>query len=142
MTLDKITENLRAADTTGEVESLEKAQKLSKEFRQKISTSKSLSEAHQTVLTNILTSFTRYYDNAYRISEELMDSSADFESLGDRSKKMATDLLILQKQLNSFQSAQSQAFDGALAMVIVPSEEGKHVSLLRLVEATGNINYG
>jgi len=128
--LDKIKETLGSAVTTGEAELLETANSLANQFKKKIEQGNGLSNASDVILRTILVSFNDYYSNAHKLSSELVDGTADFSKLGERSQAMKSQLSTLQKQLNNFQSHQSTAFDNALNEVILSSQQASTIGLI------------
>lgn len=130
VTLDKIKETLGNAVTTGEAELLVTAESLSAEFHKEVKQAQNLSSDNSENLRIILSSFDVYYANAYRLSEQLVDGSADFSKLGERSQEMKKQLESLQSKLNTFQTQRSDAFDDALEEVIASSQQASSIGLI------------
>ena len=111
--LDKIKENLGNAVTLGETELLDVATDLSNELKTKLNQVKSLEPEANTTLTKILADFDQYFQLAYTLSSQLVDGSADFETVGATSKRMADSLSALQQELETFQSERYATFTEA-----------------------------
>jgi len=130
VTLDKIKETLGNAATTGEAELLVSANELAVELRDRLTKSQELSSENRATLKTMLRSFEHYYTTASGLSKELVDGTADFSTLGERSKVMASELATIQQQLNTFQTEQANAFDSALAQVISSSQRASTIGLI------------
>ena len=130
VSLDKIKETLGNAVTTGESELLSTANELSNKFKNKIEQGNGLSDESGRTLSTILSSFDKYYSSAYSLSKELVDGTADFSKLGERSQAMKNQLEKLQNELNSFQKAQNFAFDHSLKEVIASSQKASTIGLI------------
>ncbi|MGB0833936.1 MAG: methyl-accepting chemotaxis protein [Psychrobium sp.] len=137
VTLDKIKETLGSAVTTGEAELLSNAQELANLFRDELNQVKALSGNNANKLSAILIAFDKYYDNAFELSKQLVDGSADFSKIGAKSETMNKDLAALQALLNAFQQQRSTAFDTALNDVISSSKQASNIGLILAVITVG-----
>lgn len=130
VTLDKLKETLGNAVTTGESDLLDTARTLSSDFREQIRHAQSLSADNYQNLSMIQSSFDKYYANAYQLSKQLVDGTADFSKIGASSQEMNNQLASLQNQLNDFQSQRSTAFEKALEDVIASSQKASSIGLI------------
>lgn len=115
--LDKIKETLGNAATMGEEELLDTSNQYAQALRDKITASYSINKDNVPFLKTLLKDFNIYYQHAYTLSKEMVDGTMDFDTLGDRSAKMAEQLNKLQEKLNNFQNQKSQAFNEAFETV-------------------------
>jgi len=111
--LDKIKENLGNAVTLGESELLDTANELADEFRAKLNQAKPLDLNAAIELTQLQENFEVYYREALMLSSELIDGTADFSTLGERSQNMSDSLAIIYDGLALFQQQRYQGFTAA-----------------------------
>lgn len=115
--LDKIKENLGNAVTLGEAELLDTAAGLADEFRATLAQGKRIAPEYDDALSDMLDNFNTYFSLAHPLSSQLVDGSANFETIGDTSKQMTDELNVLQEKMKNFQSERytsfSNAFDNA-----------------------------
>jgi len=130
VTLDKLKESLNNAVTTGESELLADANGLAVEFKQRVRDSRRLSNENAHVLQSIVEQFEGYYAHAYSISKEMVDGSADFSTIAQRSDAMKRELTSLETLLIQFQQQRSASFDKALQDVITSSQQASNIGLI------------
>jgi methyl-accepting chemotaxis protein len=65
----------------------------------------------------LLSDFEIYYKDAYNMSNEMIEGTADFSTIGERSKNMSAMLTKLQANLNKFQGDRYSAFTHAFNSV-------------------------
>ncbi len=115
--LDKIKETLGNAVTLGEDDLLETANVYANEIRNKLEQATSYDNENKRFIIGLLADFNNYYTEAYRLSNEMLDGSIDFTTIGVRSKQMAGKLFTLQNKLNDFQNKRYLSFTQAFESV-------------------------
>jgi len=115
--LDKIKETLGNAATMGEADLLSTANKYAQETREKLQQNMQSDKDNASFLRSLLSDFNDYYKLAYGLSKEMVDGTADFATLGQRSQEMTTKLTSLQEKLNNFRAQRYQSFTQAFESV-------------------------
>ncbi|MGJ8691753.1 MAG: methyl-accepting chemotaxis protein [Thalassotalea sp.] len=115
--LDKIKETLGNAATMGEEDLLTTAGSYADAFRNKIVDSYNIHPSNVSFLESLLNDFNSYYSQAFSLSKGMVDGTIDFETLPDKSTKMAELLTGLQETLNNFQNSKNKDFDEAFNTV-------------------------
>ncbi|MBU2893819.1 methyl-accepting chemotaxis protein [Colwellia sp. D2M02] len=128
--LDKIKETLGNAVTMGEVDLLELADKYADETRAKLEENIASDASNANFLRKLLRDFNEYYQLAHALSKEMVDGTADFETLGPRSQAMSENLTRLQTELNTFQEQRYQSFTQAFESV---NENAESTSTMGIV---------
>ena len=123
--LDKIKETLGNAATMGEVDLLETANTYAQETREKLQQNIQSDNDNASFLRTLLNDFNSYYQLAYSLSKEMVEGTADFETIGQRSQNMATELTSLQNKLNKFRAERYESFTQAFENV---NEEAESTS--------------
>jgi len=100
--LDKIQDNLSNAVSSDEESYLIKAQELSEEIGVLLAEANVISEKLNESAGYLEQSFDAYYADAYKISSEMLSGDMDFSTLGDRSAKMQSNLIIVQNNLDDY----------------------------------------
>lgn len=115
--LDKIKKKLSDAVTEGESELLDEADKMADQITTNFN--KRVGVDAQTIdyIIRLNKLFDSYYKLANEISSEMVKGTADFSTISNRSKVMSEQLLLLQKELNKFQSEQMTSFTNAFEQV-------------------------
>jgi methyl-accepting chemotaxis protein len=134
--LDKIKETLGNAATMGEEDLLDDATSFAQEIKDKINATIPIDDDNAAFLRQILTDFDKYFNEAYSLSKEMVDGSADFSTLGQRSKEMSEQLAVLQNDLNKFQA---QRYDSFTASFESMSEQAESTSATGLIVGTVTI---
>lgn len=111
--VSKIQENFSYAVASAEMEVLQGANVIAKEFRDDIILAKTIDHSLAAELDSIQASFDDYYSVAYEISEGMIDGSIDFSSVAGRSQEMSVSLETLQNVLIKFNEQQKRTFDAA-----------------------------
>ncbi len=128
--LDKIKETLGNAVTMGEGDLLEDAKIFAKEITSKINETIPIDEESAAFLGQIKSDFDGYFSEAYSISKEMVDGTADFSTIGQRSKDMSDKLILIQSELNKFQSERYDSFTASFQSM---SEQAESTSSTGLV---------
>jgi len=115
--LDKIKETLGNAATMGEAELLETANSFAQQTREKLQQNIQSDTGNASFLRSLLDDFNNYYQLAYSLSKEMVDGTADFATLGQRSQEMSAKLTNLQSELNTFQAERYKSFTQAFESV-------------------------
>lgn len=115
--LDKLKETLGNAATMGEADLLDAADKYAQETRDKLQQNIQSDKENANFLRSLLKDFNEYYQLAFSLSKEMVDGTADFATLGQRSQEMSTKLTNLQGKLNKFQTERYQSFTQAFESV-------------------------
>jgi len=128
--LDKIKETLGNAATLGEQDLLDTANKYANEIRDKIKQTMTGDKENTPFLRSLLVDFDNYYSEAFNLSKEMIDGTADFATMGQRSKEMSSKLTALQKELNTFQNERYASFTHSFESV---SEKAESTSTLGVI---------
>ncbi|NRD72133.1 methyl-accepting chemotaxis protein [Shewanella sp. VB17] len=128
--LDKISVTLGNSVTLSEVELLEVANNYADEIRTKIQVNINTDKNNAVFLQSLITDFDEYYHEAYGLSKDMVDGTADFSKIGQRSKDMSVKLLALQSKLSKFQSERSDSFNYAFESV---SEQAESTSMIGVI---------
>jgi len=128
--LDKIKETLGNAATMGEEDLLKTASKYAEETRSKLEANMRADKGNAAFLRTLITDFNNYFTAAYGLSKEMVDGTADFATIGDRSKNMSTSLTALQEKLNKFHTERYKSFNSAFELV---SQKAQSTSTIGLV---------
>lgn len=115
--LDKLKETLGNAATMGEADLLETANIYAQETRDKLLTNIQADKDNANFLQSLLSDFNEYYLLAYALSKEMVDGTADFATLGQRSQNMLEKLTNLQDKLNKFRAERYESFKNAFESV-------------------------
>ncbi|WP_197061141.1 methyl-accepting chemotaxis protein [Colwellia psychrerythraea] len=128
--LDKIKETLGNAATMGEIELLDDATGFSQEIKDKINATIPIDDESADFLRQILIEFDRYFNEAYSLSKEMVEGTADFSTLGQRSKGMSEQLKLIQNDLNKFQSQRYASFTASFESMSEQAESTSSTGLL------------
>ena len=128
--LDKIKETLGNAATMGETDLLDAAKKYADEMREKLEQNIRTDKENADFLRTLITDFDGYFSLAYALSKEMVDGTADFATIGERSQAMSSKLTALQEKLNKFHHQRLQSFNDAFASV---SKKAKSTSTIGLI---------
>jgi methyl-accepting chemotaxis protein len=140
--LDKIKETLGNAVTMGEADLLKISDGYAEELRDKLNNNNiQTDKENANFLRSLLTDFNRYYKIAYDISKEMVDGTADFSTIGDRSEQMSNQLSTLQEKLNEFQVQRyksfTQAFESVNEQAEATSQTGMILAAVTLIALFG-----
>ena len=128
--LDKIKETLGNAATMGETDLLKTAQKYSEEMRNKINQNLQSDKENSAFLRSLISDFDNYFNAAYGLSKEMVDGTADFATIGERSQAMSNKLVALQTKLNKFHDERYKTFNDAFVSVSDKAESTSTVGLI------------
>jgi methyl-accepting chemotaxis protein len=112
--LERISESLASAVTTGDDESLQIAAQFSQQLTQGLQRIGQLDNRFQQEIQSISRSFDGYYQAAYKISEEMVNNTADFSTLAERSERMNQSYEQTLQLLSNFRDATEADFTDAI----------------------------
>lgn len=112
--LERIKDSLASAVTTGDEEALAGANGFNKKLTDALDSISRLNSDYAGDISKIKQSFNAYYQVAYKVSEEMINNTADFSTLGQRSEKMNADYDATKKLLTQFSDTRLQAFTSAI----------------------------
>ena len=112
--LERVKDSLASAVTTGDEEALAGAAGFSKKLTDALDSISRLNSDYAGDISKIKQSFDAYYQVAYKVSEEMINNTADFSTLGQRSEKMNADYDATKKLLTQFSDNRLQAFTSAI----------------------------
>lgn len=113
--LERINEDLQAAATTADEESLQLAQKSYDALRQDFQQLATLAGTLRPEVEVMERDFGTYYSQAYDLAKMMLDGSADFSLLGSRSAAMNQSYDNIRKKLEKFQEDRLQQFQNRFA---------------------------
>ncbi len=128
--LDKIKENLGNAATLGEEELLDDATAFAEDIRKHLNQTMQIDQDAAPVLRKLLNNFNSYFAEAYSLSKEMVDGTADFATIGQRSKAMSEQLENLQGDLDKFQTERYASFTASFESV---SEQAESTSMTGII---------
>lgn len=108
--LERVKDSLASAVTTGDAEALKGAANFSQQFSQDIQQIGKLNPDYRAATGTIGQSFTAYYQVAYSVSQEMINNTADFSTLAQRSEKMNADYDNTARLLSQFRDQRLQQF--------------------------------
>ncbi|MEO3876999.1 methyl-accepting chemotaxis protein [Rheinheimera fenheensis] len=108
--LERVKDSLASAVTTGDAEALKGAANFSQQFSQDLQQIGKLNPDYRAATGTIGQSFTAYYQVAYSVSQEMINNTADFSTLAQRSEKMNADYDNTAHLLSQFRDQRLQQF--------------------------------
>ncbi|MDP5135977.1 methyl-accepting chemotaxis protein [Rheinheimera baltica] len=108
--LERIKDSLASAVTTGDEEALTGAANFGKQFAEGLNTIAKLNNDYETPVSKISQSYDAYYQVAYKVSQEMINNTADYSTLPQRSEKMNADYDTTEKLLTQFRDQRLQQF--------------------------------
>lgn len=112
--LERIKDSLASAVTTGDEEALAGAAAFSRQLTQDLSNISQLNRDYANDVSNIQQSYDAYYQVAYKVSQEMINNTADFSTLPQRSEKMNADYDTTALLLSQFRDMRLQEFTSAI----------------------------
>lgn len=114
VSMQNVKESLSSAVTTGDEESLDRANNLADDTRENLTAIVQLNDDLAMTVTPILQSFDRYYDIAFGVSKSMVDNTADFSKIGQLSTEMNDIFENTTNNLTSFSQSRLSAFESAI----------------------------
>ncbi len=115
--LDKVKEVLGNAATMGEADLLVEAQSIATELSNQLTLAANIDKNLAAELNAQTRNFEQYFQRAFRLSQSMVDGTADFSVIGQQSQEMSEKLQLLQTSLTEFKERRSQAFEAAFINV-------------------------
>ncbi|MEW6994990.1 methyl-accepting chemotaxis protein [Colwelliaceae bacterium MEBiC 14330] len=115
--LDKVKEVLGNAATMGEADLLVEAQNIATELSNQLKLAANIDKNLAAELNAQTRNFEQYFQRAFRLSQSMVDGTADFSVIGQQSQEMSEKLQLLQTSLIEFKERRSQAFEAAFVNV-------------------------
>ncbi|NRQ41033.1 methyl-accepting chemotaxis protein [Rheinheimera sp. YQF-2] len=112
--LERIKDSLASAVTTGDEEALGGAAAFSTQLKQDLDNISRLNRDYVSDVQSILQSYNAYYQVAYKMSQEMINNTADFSTLAQRSEKMNADYDNTARLLGQFRDTRLKAFTSAI----------------------------
>ena len=131
--LDNIKKTLSDAVTAGETELLGEANNMAEQIKVNFKKAAGADRETAAELQRLEKQFNSYYKLAFRISQEMVDGTADFSTLPASSKKMSEQLISLQSNLNKFQKKQMSSFTNAFIQVNEKAEATINIGIVMAV---------
>jgi methyl-accepting chemotaxis protein len=123
--MENVKETLSAAVTTGDQESLQKAQLIALKTIDNLEAIMELDEKLAKELRPILRNFTHYFTTAVDVSKSMVNNTADFSKIQNLSAQMNNSFDKANTDLRAFSKQRKQSFDDAII--------GANESALRLI---------
>ncbi|MBF7073657.1 methyl-accepting chemotaxis protein [Glaciecola sp. MH2013] len=112
--MQNVKEALSAAVTTGDEESLAKAEALAERTTESLKVILSLDESMRDEISPIMKNFEDYFETAFRVSKSMVDNTADFAKLQADSRKMNEAFDQASKDLTAFSEQREILFQDAI----------------------------
>ncbi len=112
--LERVKESLAGAVTTGDEDALNGAATFSNALLKELDHISQLNTAYASATGSIKQSYQAYYQVAYKVSEEMINNTADFSTMAQRSEKMNADYDTTARLLSQFRDAQLSEFTAAI----------------------------
>lgn len=114
VSMQNVKESLSSAVTTGDEESLERANSLAQSTRENLTAIIKLNDDLALSVSPILQSFDQYYDIAFGVSKSMVDNTADFSKIGQLSTEMNNTFERTTANLTEFSQSRLSAFETAI----------------------------
>ena len=121
--VSKAQETMLYAVSSAEMEVLDSAEELAKDFRSDIKEAKSIDGSLASDLDGISALFESYYAITFQLSKGLIDGSVEFSSMASKSKQMTAAMQELQDALQQFLEERKATFDAAFSTANENSEK-------------------
>lgn len=112
--LERIKESLASAVTTGDAEALTGAAGFSNKLLESLNQISQLNRAYTSDINTIKQSYDAYYQVAHKVSQEMINNTADFTTLAQRSEKMNADYDTTTGLLSQFSRTRLTEFTTAI----------------------------
>ncbi len=115
--LEDIKETLGDAAGMGEAEKLDEANAIYSELKSELKKALTVDDSNSATVNALITDLDSYFSQAFALSKSIVDDTADFSTLGDKSQQMSNQLAKLQKDLSQFNQARYKDFIDAFNSV-------------------------
>ncbi len=112
--LERVKESLASAVTTGDEEALNISNAFADQLKKQLNQVSTLDSDLSKEISPILSSFDSYYSVAFKVSQEMVNNTADMATIGERSQKMNADYDNTVKKLTEFRDVQLTHFKGSI----------------------------
>ena len=112
--LERVKDSLASAVTTGDEEALKGAANFSKLFGQDLARIAQLNRDYTSAIGQVQQSYDAYYQVAYQMSQQMINNTADFSTLAQRSEKMNADYDSTARLLSQFRDQRLQQFTASI----------------------------
>ena len=112
--LERVKDSLASAVTTGDEEALKGAANFSKLFGQDLARIAELNRDYTSAIGQVQQSYNAYYQVAYQMSQQMINNTADFSTLAQRSEKMNADYDSTARLLSQFRDQRLQQFTASI----------------------------
>ena len=112
--LERVKDSLASAVTTGDEEALKGAANFSKLFGQDLARIAELNRDYAGAVSQVQQSYDAYYQVAYQVSQQMINNTADFSTLAQRSEKMNADYDTTARLLGQFRDQRLQQFTASI----------------------------
>lgn len=112
--LERVKDSLASAVTTGDEEALSGAANFSKQFAQDLARIAQLNRDYAGAVSQVQQSYDAYYQVAYQVSQQMINNTADFSTLAQRSEKMNADYDNTALLLGQFRDQRLQQFTASI----------------------------
>ncbi|HEX5791765.1 MAG TPA: methyl-accepting chemotaxis protein, partial [Rheinheimera sp.] len=112
--LERVKDSLASAVTTGDEEALTAASAFSAKLAETLSKISQLNSDYAGEINRIQQSYDAYYQVAYKVSQQMINNTADFNTLAQRSEKMNADYDTTSRLLSQFSDAKLKQFTAAI----------------------------
>lgn len=112
--LERVKESLASAVTTGDEEALNISNSFADQLKKQLNQVGKLDSNLNKELSPILSSFDGYYAVAFKVSQEMVNNTADMATIGERSQKMNADYDSTVKKLTEFRDIQLKHFKASI----------------------------
>lgn len=112
--LERVKESLASAVTTGDAEALTGVTSFSNKLNESLNQIAQLNRAYASDINTIKQSYDDYYQVAHKVSQEMINNTADFTTLAQRSEKMNADYDTTTGLLSQFSATRLKEFTTAI----------------------------
>lgn len=109
--MEKVRDTLSSAVTTGDEDSLEKAQEYAGNTRSNLGQLRDIHPKFSSEANTLLTNFNEYFKVAYSVSESMVNNTADFSKIGELSVKMNNGFEKTTNDLKKFNQSRLELFE-------------------------------
>lgn len=128
--LESIKVKLSDAVTMGEQEQLQQASELYKSLKEQLKRAASIDNEIGSEVNDMSSQLDRYFQHAYGLSQEMLEETIDFSTVGQSSSKMSKLLEDLQEDLKSFNQRRNQDFLQAFVTVEDDTESTNSIGIV------------
>lgn len=112
--LERVKDSLASAVTTGDEEALNIASNFSQQLIKQLDLIKQLNSDYREKVTDISRTFDSYFQEAFKVSQQMVNNTADFSTLTQRTEKMNGDYDKTTALLTDFRNSKLQEFTSAI----------------------------